>query len=673
MIRETLPLRHRALSALLAISFATLPAAAEPRRDPVKLAVIVSVDGLSWPTLQHYRPWLSKGLARLLDEGQVETAANYAHLNTETGPGHASLGTGAPPRVHGIVANRWFETTASGTLQRFYCTDQPDVGRLPGEPPLFYREVERDGRLHVFAHKRFLEGWEASGETGTESTTQVGVGPDAKTIVFDSDDAIYLYKLRRGQPAELAPTGIIPGPMNLRVKTLADHFAEANPRSQVVSLSGKDRGAIFLAGKNPRHLVYWYNRDSGLYETSAAYDSDGIRGSLMKSVVQKFNKTQAGTHLPRRFGTIWARLPNPPNADQVPRPEPDLTRFQTPDIGLGFDHNLALSPSGYFYAFYYSALQDELLADLTLAVLADPALALGRRGVPDLLALSFSANDTVSHNYGIESEEALDTIRRLDVQIGRVLSALDALAKDEPAGSIVLALSADHGFTPLPEVVRRTSNVRTGGRVTGGESDPASPFPSFDERLSRALADELCLPPDTRVIKGSEGWGLTYNHELFPATSVEGACGPAGRATTIAEVDRVLPVVIRRLYGEEIEKVLLISQKDAWDRSDPVVGFALNDFDAARSGDALLVPREYVLTIWDAARGSTHGSHHAYDTHVPLIFWGGPFRASTMTRPSTPYDLAPTLGGILGVRVPDSVGSSRVPAASSPAPSKKRR
>ena len=37
--------------------------------------------------------------------------------------------------------------------------------------------------------------------------------------------------------------------------------------------------------------------------------------------------------------------------------------------------------------------------------LEDPKLELGRRQSTDFLALSFSAQDTVSHSYGAESEE----------------------------------------------------------------------------------------------------------------------------------------------------------------------------------------------------------------------------------------------------------------------------
>ncbi len=648
-----------ALLLLLAVPSPAAPAVAEP----VKLVVIVSVDGLSWPRLASYRDWYEAGFKRLLKESQVETSCFYGHLNTETGPGHASLGTGAPPRVHGIVANRWFEANPSGVgLRRLYCTDQPDPSRVPGQPPLFYREVAKEGRLYVFARRRALEVWEGSGEIGNQATTRIGEGPNGETLVFDSDDATALYALHHGlPPVELAPSGTIPGPANLRIPTLGDRLVEANPASRVVALSGKDRGAIFLAGKNPRHVVYWYDRDTGRYVTSAAYDSDGIVGGAARDLVRQFNLNQAGTHLVRRFGTVWRPLPEPPGAASWPRPEPNLARFQTTDLGLGFDHDLQLDPRGYFNAFYGTPFQDQTLTDLTLAVLADPNLALGRRNVPDLLALSYSAHDVVSHAFGNESEEELDALRRLDVELGRLLIALDALAAAEPKGRVVLALSSDHGFSPLPEVLRRNSGRRIGGRLQSADSAAESPYPNVQERLNRAVTEALCLRPGSQPIYGLEGWTVAYDRSIFPAETVEGPCGEPGRPVTVADLDRVFPDVVRRLYGEEIEKVLLISQRDRWPADDAAVPFARNDFDLQRSGDAFLVPRENVLMHWDPVRGSGHGSHHDYDTNVPVIFWGAPFTARETDEACAPYDVAPTLADVLGIRLPEATGTSHAP------------
>ncbi len=47
------------------------------------------------------------------------------------------------------------------------------------------------------------------------------------------------------------------------------------PGARVVSVSAKDRGAIFLAGKNPAHAVYWYDGETGRFRTSAGLPAAG--------------------------------------------------------------------------------------------------------------------------------------------------------------------------------------------------------------------------------------------------------------------------------------------------------------------------------------------------------------------------------------------------------------
>jgi len=173
----------------------------------------------------------------------------------------------------------------------------------------------------------------------------------------------------------------------------------------------------------------------------------------------------------------------------------------------------------------------------------------------DLLALSFSAHDVVSHNFGNESEEELDTLRRLDHELGRLLAAFDALAAEEPRGSVVLALSADHGFTPLPEVVRRTT--ATGGSAAGCKAATARPRPriQLQERLNRALTDELCLAPGSQPIYGSEGWTIAYDRTLFPARTVDGPCGAAGQPVALADLDKAFPRVVKRLFAKRSRKL----------------------------------------------------------------------------------------------------------------------
>jgi hypothetical protein len=574
------------LGAGLVPAFAAAPQKARPAAPAAvsapRLAVIISVDGLSWERLGQYRPWYVAGLKRLLDEGQVESLARYRHINTETGPGHAALSTGAPPRVTGIVANGWFEQAADGSLHELNCVDVPPPG----------------------------------GGKGT-----------------------------------------VPGPGNLRVPTIGDRLVEARPASRVVSVSGKDRGAMFLAGRNRQHTAYWFDRETGRFVTSVHYDPP----AAAKAVVAAYNRAKAGGMLPTRFGLTWKPLPPPepesvlPLARPTPAPRLAMLDYQLPTLGLGWDHALNVHPRGYFTAVNYSPFIDTLAADLALELLGDSGLALGRRDAPDLLEISFSAQDLVAHGYGPESEENLDVLRRLDLHLGRLMNALEAAF---PKGSVVIAFSADHGFPPIPEAEKARNPAFTGGRLVYGERTD----PNFLERLNRALSEELCLADGSRPLFGSDGWNVIYNRPALPMRGVLGPCGPAGRAVAAAEIDRALPKVAGLLYREELRAVYLASERERWPAEDPVTEFVRNDFDPERSGDAVLVPRPGVMTHWDPARGTMHGSIYEYDTHVPLIFWGGPFRAGVSSADATPYDLAPTLAELLSVKLPDAIGHSRLPA-----------
>src|SRR5262245_22244596 len=201
---------RRLATVVLAVLLAAPALGAPPPRP--RLAVILMVDGLSWDRLAAWRPWFKAGLKRLLDEGAVASRCNYGHLNTLTGPGHASVATGAPPRVHGIPSNQWFVPSSSGVaMEAVYSATQPPAG----------------------------------------------------------------------SPENASTT---PGPGRLRVPTLADRLRAKDPRTRVVAIGNKDRSAIFLAGRDPRHAVYWYRPEDGTYETGAAYDPASPEGVAAANV-----------------------------------------------------------------------------------------------------------------------------------------------------------------------------------------------------------------------------------------------------------------------------------------------------------------------------------------------------------------------------------------------------
>jgi predicted AlkP superfamily pyrophosphatase or phosphodiesterase len=79
-----------------------------PKRP--KLVLVLIIDQFRYDYLMRFRPYFGNGgFNRLLDGGAVFTDCRYDYTTTITGPGHASLLTGAYPNVHGIIENNWYD------------------------------------------------------------------------------------------------------------------------------------------------------------------------------------------------------------------------------------------------------------------------------------------------------------------------------------------------------------------------------------------------------------------------------------------------------------------------------------------------------------------------------------------------------------------------------------
>ncbi|MBX3398925.1 MAG: alkaline phosphatase family protein [Gemmataceae bacterium] len=75
-----------------------------------KLVVLAVFDQLRGDYLERWKQHFgSAGFERMKRDGAWFSNVRLPYSGTSTAPGHASLLTGAPPSVHGIVENRWFD------------------------------------------------------------------------------------------------------------------------------------------------------------------------------------------------------------------------------------------------------------------------------------------------------------------------------------------------------------------------------------------------------------------------------------------------------------------------------------------------------------------------------------------------------------------------------------
>jgi hypothetical protein len=78
----------------------------------------------------------------------------------------------------------------------------------------------------------------------------------------------------------------------------------------------------------------------------------------------------------------------------------------------------------------------------------------------------------------------------------------------------------------------------------------------------------------------------------------------------------------------------------------------LRSFCPERSGDVMVVLKPYYLFANPLLPGTTHGTPHPYDTHVPLLVFGPGVQAGMHEEAITPQAAATILAYALGILAP---------------------
>lgn len=98
------------------------PAQKAPFHRP-KLVVGIVVDQMRYEYLNRFWDRYGEGgFKRLINEGFNCKNNHYNYVPTSTAPGHTSIYTGTTPRIHGIIANNWYDKDADKSV---YCVNDP--------------------------------------------------------------------------------------------------------------------------------------------------------------------------------------------------------------------------------------------------------------------------------------------------------------------------------------------------------------------------------------------------------------------------------------------------------------------------------------------------------------------------------------------------------------------
>jgi len=557
---------------IFGIALVPISRPAPPQERKVKLAVLVVFDQMRGDFLARWRPLFGKnGFARLQRDGAWFTHCYYPYATTTTGPGHASMLTGACPDTHGIVNNTWME---KGTL--VYCATEEPYQFVPKREPTPEPKPEGEGKI-----------------SGSGS------------------------------------------PKRLLSETVGDVLKEATGGwAKVFGLSLKDRSAILTTGQRPDG-AYWFS--NGVFGTSTYYTEKIHDTGAVAPWVEAFNDSKLANYW---YGKDWTRL----------RLDVDYTRWSGPDDvrgegrgdgqGITFPHPTTGGKDkrgpAYYQALANSPFGNDLLLEFAKKCITEEGL--GTHDVPDLLVVSFSSNDLIGHTWGPDSQEVLDVTLRSDVVMAKLLAFLDAAVGE---GQYLLAVTADHGVCPLPEVSQKgiaPDAARVSIKTLQAEIDAylTKLFPTVKPASGKSA----------RWVDGVQFPWVYLNPQVVKASGQT-------REAVASEVAKFLvPEAKERVSGERKHVARAFTRADLAGPIpdyDPIAVCVKRSYYPSRSGDVYLLLKPYSIPSGSPA---THGTPYNYDRHVPLLVYGPGIRGGVRDESITPQVIASIFAKALNIRLP---------------------
>jgi hypothetical protein len=380
-------------------------------------------------------------------------------------------------------------------------------------------------------------------------------------------------------------------PRNLLADTLGDELKLATQgQARVFAVSLKDRAAV-LPGGYAADAAYWIDPKTGAWITSTYYRPD------LPQWAQEFNTSN-------RAAKYWDR--NWESNGKVLR---STAHHKSKDgSDAGFYEVVGSTP-------FANEYEVEFAKDLIVHE------NLGAGTATDLLAISLSANDILGHQVGPDSPEMAGMALALDHELA---DFFNFLGHRVGLANVWIALSADHGISALPDAAKKL-------RIPAANLD----VKKVEAQINTALTSKFSPHHSASYIK------LDYpvawlNQEAFTSAHIkehdaETAVGEAMKQAGLRDYYTKSQLAEGEVPANALGKKFL------------------NSYSPAGGWYVMGLPEIYTV---GSSKGTDHASPYTYDTHVPLAFYGLPFRPGTYRTHAEPVDLAVTLASLLGINAP---------------------
>lgn len=513
----------------------------QPNYPQPKLIVNIVVDQMRQDYL--YRFWDlygENGFKKLVQGGYNFANTHYDYYPTYTAAGHASIGTGATPSVHGVVANDWIENE---TGERMYCS--------------------RD--------------WGVKG---------VGTNTDAGKM----------------------------SPKNMGTTTYGDELRLAtNFRSRVFGISLKDRGAIMTSG-HFANAAYWFHEKESNFISSTYYMDD------LPEWVKEFNDRKLTDQY---LDLIWE--PVLPMSQLLKYTDEDDSPYEGKFKGVRnptFPYDLkAIRKDNGNKLILSTPYGNTIAFKFAEALIFNEKLGATSSNVPDVLTLSLSSPDYIGHLFGIRSMEVADAYVRLDQELGDFIKLLEKQVGEK---EFVIVLTADHGGAD-------NSGYLQSKGYDVGRFNYHTPSKELREFLSEKYGEDIMI--------GYINLQVYLDHEKMGRLGLD----KQEVVSTIQSFMKYQPGVGKVFSSAAIAQGLV---------SDAMTQKYMNGYHPDRSGDVFITLKPGWLDMFWQETGTTHGSIFAYDTHVPLLFYGKNIPYGFTYDRTDPSQIAATLSALIGIVPP---------------------
>jgi len=285
---------------------------------------------------------------------------------------------------------------------------------------------------------------------------------------------------------------------------------------------------------------------------------------------------------------------------------------------------------------------------------------LGQNGVTDELVISLSPNDIQGHQFGPDSDFEDQMILSLDQELDGFNSWLDQTVGLD---NVWMALTADHGIAPIPGEAAKLGmrgvavkidkmyakvNEELNKKFNKGTEKqqfllPAVdlPYMALDQRTFKKLgidektAEEAVaeLLPDAVAAQDANPLPMT---KLLPPTVVQPSQTRLEPGPRVKNVYTRLQLANGQLPPSEWGELIAHSYVS---HGNWFVMIVLDPFQLDGTGQFA---------------GTDHFSPWSYDRHVPLAFYGAPFKPGEYHGLVEPTDIAVTFASLAGVNRPSA-------------------